>query len=522
MKKIDKLILINFLRPFFILYLVVTFILVMQFMLKYFDELVGKDLSILVFAELYAYFGINMTPISLPLTILLTSLMCYGSLGEHSEFTALKASGVSVSRIFRPILVLVLLMGSGVHFMSNSYVPNINKKAFSLLHDIRAKKAAFQLVPGQFFYGLPQHTIRIEERLSENVVRGVLIYDHSRDRAGLIVADSCYMYNILEENYMVMHLFNGYYYSEQIESVQPMRENTFARTQFGQMRMVFDLSSFRLRRSDEEIFAHHRYMKTIKELQRTIDSLNGVLLRKGEEAYRGARTLYTYHSPIFWGAADAFWLPVHPPRPFLEALAHKEAFVQVASLSTAPPSDSVKWRRTQNFFREQARRVNEAIAQQKKEQQERNLLLAPQTPSNKPKSPSTLTNRVLRTALSNSQQAQSHFAYYARSIAEKAEDIRKDEVEIHKRRALAFSCIVMFLIGAPLGTIVRRGGLGIPFILSLSFFIVFYVIMNTCHKLAQEDKMNTILASWFADMVLLPVGVMFWIGAATGKQIKWG
>lgn len=192
MKKLDKLVLGSFLSPFLLTFIVVDFILLTVNMLKYFDEIFGKDLPFMVYMELIGYFVISISPMALPLAVLLSSLMTFGNLGEHFELTAIKSSGISLNRTMLPIGVFVAIV-TVLAFLSNNYiVPRVNLKTFSLLYDIRMKSPAFDIKEGVFYNGIPGYSIKVNNKLDEVRLQDVLIYDHTSGQGNLhvITADS--------------------------------------------------------------------------------------------------------------------------------------------------------------------------------------------------------------------------------------------------------------------------------------------------------------------------------------------
>ena len=193
MKKLDKLILRSFIGPFFLTLAVVEFILLTQYILKYLDDIVGKDLGFLVIAQLLMYFSLNLAPVALPLAVLISALMTYGNLGEHHELTAIKTSGISLVRILLPVFIFTIFLSIGAFFFNNKVVPKANLKAYSLLWDIRQKKPALDIRENIFYNGIPGYSIKITEKLGEegDILKGIMIYDHSRGRGNtnLIMAD---------------------------------------------------------------------------------------------------------------------------------------------------------------------------------------------------------------------------------------------------------------------------------------------------------------------------------------------
>ncbi len=210
MKKLNKLIIKSVVGPFFLTFIIVVFILLTQYMLKYFDDFVGKDLGMNVFAELIFYFSINMTPVALPLAVLLSSLMTFGNLGEHFELTAIKGAGISLTRTLRPLFFFVLII-SFIAFLSNNYVvPQANLKAYSLLYDIKQKKPALDIQEGVFYGGIPKFRIKVNKKHEDGeTIEDVIIYDHTQGQGNkdIIIANSGRMYTFNQDRFLRLELF---------------------------------------------------------------------------------------------------------------------------------------------------------------------------------------------------------------------------------------------------------------------------------------------------------------------------
>ncbi|MEL6562089.1 MAG: LptF/LptG family permease, partial [Bacteroidota bacterium] len=272
MKKLDILILKSFIGPFILTTFVSTFILLTQYMLKYFDDFVGKDLGPEVFAELIMYFSVNMMPVAIPLGVLLSSLMTFGNLGEHFELTAIKSAGISLIRALTPIGVFVSFLTVGTFFFNNHVVPAANLKAYSLLYDIKNKKPALDIRAGQFYNGIDGYSIKAKEKFPDNrTLKDVIIYDHSQPvKSGnktVIIADSAIMYTVYNDRYLKFELFAGNFYDENPKGPRRKRLNSrYIRNSFDKMEMMFSLASFDLKDTKEELFQNNRQMKNISEL----------------------------------------------------------------------------------------------------------------------------------------------------------------------------------------------------------------------------------------------------------------
>src|SRR6185295_2427733 len=303
MKKIDKLILTSFLGPFILTFLVVVFILLTQHMLKYFDDIIGKDLGWGVLGTLLFYFAIFMTPVAMPLAVLLSSLITFGNLGEHFELTAVKSLGISLVRSLAPIFGFVLILTGIAFWANNNLVPKAALEAYSLLYDIKQKKPALDLREGAFYSAIPDINIKVNEKLPDGkTLKGVIIYDH-RNRAGnkeVIIADSGKMYTILNDQYLKLELFKGFQYSEGTTAEQGLsgRQNAnenLRKTKFSKMQVVFDLSSFGLNRTDKKWFQGNRIMRNMAELDSDMDSVNGEMNTQKIYIYQTKENFFAYH-----------------------------------------------------------------------------------------------------------------------------------------------------------------------------------------------------------------------------------
>ncbi|MBE62290.1 MAG: hypothetical protein CMB89_08015, partial [Flammeovirgaceae bacterium] len=296
MRKIDKLILQAFISPFILTTVVATFILVIQYMMKYFDDFVGKDLGAEVFAELIFYFSLNMLQAALPLAVLVSSLMTFGNLGEHFELTAIKSAGISLLRALRPIFFFVVILTIGAFYFNNYVVPAANLQAYSLLYDIKHKKPGLDIKEGVFYNGIPDYSIKVKEKLPDNqTLKEVLIYDHTGGKGNnrVILADSSRMYMIYNDRYLKLELYNGNYYSEEPKPRSQIDE--FYRTKFDRMDMVFNLSSFDFKHTKKELFQNNRQMKNVAELTTDIDSLKFSVLETKYGFFKNAKGFFTYH-----------------------------------------------------------------------------------------------------------------------------------------------------------------------------------------------------------------------------------
>ncbi|HEU5146223.1 MAG TPA: LptF/LptG family permease, partial [Chryseosolibacter sp.] len=303
MKKIDKLILTSFIGPFIMTFAVVVFILLTQHMLKYFDDIIGKDLGWDVLGQLLFYFAIFMTPVAMPLAVLLSALITFGNLGEHFELTAIKSAGISLLRTIRPIFFFVLILTGIAFYINNNLVPKAALEAYSLLYDIKQKKPALDLREGAFYNGLPDVSIKVNQKYPDGItLKDIIVYDHRKNDGNkeVTVADSGRMSTILNERYLKFELFNGYNYTEGASQEKEMtgqknrKSESLTRSKFFKTQVVFDLSSFKLERTDKKWFESNRIMRNLAELDTDIDSINKEVLQQELNHYLYKPTYFSF------------------------------------------------------------------------------------------------------------------------------------------------------------------------------------------------------------------------------------
>jgi lipopolysaccharide export system permease protein len=532
MKKLDKLILSSFIGPFILTFLVVVFILLTQHMLKYFDDIIGKGLGVDVIGQLLFYFAIFMTPIAMPLAVLLSSLIAFGNLGEHFELTAVKSAGISLVRALLPIFFFVLGLTVIAFYVNNNLVPKAALEAYSLLYDIKQKKPALDLREGAFYDGIPDMSIKVNKKFTDGVtIKDVIIYDHRKHDGNkdVTVADSGKMYTILNERYLKLELFNGYNYAEGASSEGKLSEKvksdgkeTFSRTQFAKTEVVFDLSSFALERTDKKWFQGNRIMRNLSELSSDMDSIDLEIMRGRLSYYNESRNYFSYY-----GVEDTLRLPeeIYQYKISVDTLekftskieAQTEAHDTVAGIASRDTiakslNDSI---RTNNFKRREGRKFPKKdnlpqVSNQLNVSKKRTVL--------NDSSVTAIIDSLFKAnndrgtyenASSKARSIKSQLENNNNVMKEYANDRRVFQIQWHKILASSLACVAMFLIGAPLGAIIKKGGLGVPFLVSILFFIVYYLLTMTGEKWAKQDIIPVPVGVWAADVILFLVGLIF-------------
>lgn len=498
MKKIDKLIIGSFLGPFILTLLVVVFILLMKQMLLYFDDIIGKGLTWGELGSLMFYFSLTLMPAALPLAVLMSSLITFGNLGEHFELTAIKSLGISLTRSLLPLFVTVLII-TGLAFLANNYmVPKAALEAYSLLYDIKQKKPALDIRPGSFYNGIPDISIKVNKKFNDGItLKKVMIYDH-RGRVGnkqVIVADSGKMYTILGDQYLKLELFNGYDYTEgngsgQDEGGRPTSEETYRKTKFSKMQVVLDLSSFGMSRTDTKWFKGNRIMRNLSELEKDMDSVRGEINNQEVSLFTGTQQLlFTYHYKH-----DSIALP--------SLLAeHKKKTDSLATLK-ARSSEPQKSTGSYTTYSDPVHSVF-------------HLIKRPDTITSRDRKRSdsifaiSLTRPEVSNALNKARVVKSQLQNLNINTTLQRSEYIVFWVQWHKILANSIACLAMFLIGAPLGSIIKKGGLGVPVLVSILFFILYYVLDLMGVKWARQELVSVFVGVWMANAILFTIGLFF-------------
>jgi lipopolysaccharide export system permease protein len=551
MKKIDKLILTSFTGPFIMTFLVVVFILLTQHMLKYFDDIIGKDLGWEVLSQLLFYFAIFMTPVAMPLAVLLSSLITFGNLGEHFELTAIKSAGISLLRTIRPIFFFVVMLTGIAFYINNNLVPKAALEAYSLLYDIKQKKPALDLREGAFYNGLPDISIKVNQKHPDGVtLKDIIVYDHRKNDGNkkVTIADSGRMTTILNERYLKFELFNGYDYTEGAGTEAELtgkkrnsKASTLTRSKFYKTQVVYDLSSFKLSRTDKKWFETNRIMRNLTELDLDIDSINREVLQQELNHYLYKPTYFSYFNKdsvtmpeylwAFKQVRDSINRYKYMPKEELQEVKRQER--ERASME----SETKVKRPAQNpIVRAERSGKGAARIKERDNVSPSAVIDDPVDAARRLKAADSLkhhkdslqraadslffakvdslyaipANRdVVQGATNMARQVKSQILNSNAAIENYQREKIVFEIQWHKILASSFMCIAMFLIGAPLGAIIKRGGLGVPFLISILFFIVYYLLNMQGEKLAKQGLISPMTGIWAADVILLFIGILF-------------
>ena len=446
MKRLDRFILTSFIGPFIAILLIVVFILMMQFLWLYIDELVGRGLSFGVIME-FLFWGVcsQALPLAIPLSTLLASMMTLGQMSENSELIALKAAGISLSRIMAPIMISSVFISVGAYFVVNDLSPYATNQIFTLRDDIGRTKSEIKIPVGTFYDGIEGYILRIDDRNDKSgMMYGVMVYDHSNHRGNtsVTVADSAVMKMSKEKDYLTFNLFNGYNYQE--TNTKKYRDTTLAlqKIHFAKQSMIIPLKNYAFEKSEDVRFSDQVRSMNMNQLTHGRDSLkllaDDAIVRHVRDLRRGASLTYREQLDTSWRVKGKVNMEIPEP---------------------------LSW----------------GTLEKKK--------------------------RAIEAASSCAKQMESTINSYNIESYEYNHILRRTKVEIWKKFAQALACLIMFFIGAPLGAIVRKGGLGASAIISVLFFVLYWVVDISGTKLARDGAVTPFVGNFISAFVLFPTGL---------------
>lgn len=451
MKRLDRLILRSFIGPLALTFTLAVLVLLMQFVWKYVDDLVGKGLEFSVIAELLMYASATFVPMALPIAVLFASIMTMGNFGEKYELVAMKAGGVSVRRVMMPMALVALLLTGMAFYFANNVMPTAMLKYRMTLYDITRKKPAVNIRPGEYYKELDGYVIRVGNKGKDGrTLEDIIIYDHSRGSGemNVIVAKSGTMQTTPDDRFLQFSLQDGYSYTE-LSTGDNYYSRPFTSIGFRQQTITFDISSFAYNRTSEDIFKGSYQMMNINQLDTTIAKLDSSLLRRQEQC-RTELTTALHAWPRILRGHDSV-----------------TAITTFTHLVDSLASDT--------------------------------------------------RNRALIYARNSAQTAANQAKMYADILESDREYINRHHIEWHRKFTLSIACLLLFLVGAPFGSIVRKGGLGLPLVASVAFFVLYYVIGMICEKAVRESALGP-EGMWISSLVMLPIGIVLTLQATTDSS----
>jgi len=452
-KKLDKLIISAFIGPFIATFFITVFVLVLQFFWLYIDDIVGKGLDLLTIGTFILYVCATLVPLALPLAVLLSSIMTFGNLGETFELVAIKSAGIPLLRFMRPLFICSLFI-CGIAFMFNNYIiPVAQLKMQTLKFDIIVTKPAFDIKEGVFYDKIDGYIIKIGKKEKDgSTIHDILIYQHNYNllQDNAIVAQSGKMTISPDKKFLEFNLKNGWDYQE--KGPHNSTNTQFIRMGFEEYKKVFDLSSFKITKTDDSTFKNNYQMLNMRQLGTTIDSLENTTASYQKQS----RTQLSTQLHIL-NYLDSPW--------------------------KAQPAKAFK---IDSF--------------------EKNL-------------PDSTLHNVLQSTYSTINNIKNNLDNSALAYENDRQNLRMHLMTWHEKITMSIACLVLFMIGAPLGSIIRKGGIGMPLIFAVIFFVIFFLLNNFGRKFVKQDVMQPFSGMWMATFVLLPIGIFLTYKAMADSEL---
>ncbi|MDR1610083.1 MAG: LptF/LptG family permease, partial [Candidatus Symbiothrix sp.] len=461
-KKLHSFLIKTFLPLLLVMFSVCLFILLMQFIWKYVEDMVGKGVEIKVLIEMFAYAALYLVPLGLPLSILLASLMTFGNLGEHLELLSIKSAGISLMRIMKPLIILIAFIAVVDFVFQNHIAPKAQGKLWTILWSLRQKSPELDIPESSFYKGIPGYNVYIRNKESNGILRDMMIYDFSGgySNAVVILADSGRLKMSDDKKYLTLTLFHG----EQFRNMNVRQSNSRSPEQipyeresfsFREILISFD-SNFNL--ADESFMQNRDITKSTVELITFIDSAKVV-----------NDSLMKAESPLF---INKIYSNSFIQRSFGEAKRLKK--------DTVYTSDFEK------FFKQAS--LEEQIS-------------------------------ILERAKSKVEMLNSDFNFRLMDQSVRKKEFRGHQIELTRRFSYSLACLLFFFIGAPLGAIIRKGGLGVPTVLSVFIFILYYTVDLFGFKMARQGVWPVWQGMWLSTLLLVSLGVFFTYKAVNDSVI---
>ena len=446
----------RFLPRFLMTFCICLFIVIMQFLWRYIDELVGKGLSIDLIAELFFHAALSLLPLALPLSILLAALMTFGDLGEHIELTALKSSGISLTTIMKPLAFLMVFVAIGAFFFMNNALPKSQVKMWTLLFSMRQTSPTLDIPEGTVYSQIPGYNIYVKRKDKErDMLYNMLIYGVSVGTMypRIVAADSGRLSMTEDKQHLVLTLYKGSWYEEMrgSDGVNGMSSDLYRRETFHDKEIMIPYDA-NFTRMDDETMKSQYVGKDIAELRQTIDSVR---------------------------------------------LRVDSAATLVVSKLRAQPICGVPLRRT--YVNDGKMELEPIKEVQLNKPVDINKLIK--------ESPDFEQQQIVNQALMRTTAAMQDLQFQGYAINDDNYVIRRHQIELMKKFTLSLACLIFFFIGAPLGAIIRKGGLGMPIVVSVILFIFYYIIDNMGYKLARDGRWEVWQGMWLSSAVLLPLGI---------------
>lgn len=468
MKRLYSFMLQRFLPLLAMTFFICLFIVLMQFLWKHIEDLVGKGLSIGLIGELFFYAALTMVPMALPLAVLLASLMTFGNLGEKFELTAIKAAGISLFKAMKPLIIFMVFLAVGAFYFQNDVLPVAQTKMWTLLFSMQQKSPEVEIPERSFYDQIPGMNLYVDHKNQETgVLFGMIIYDMSRglDNTRVILADSGKLNFTEDKKHLFLHLYHGEMFENLKDNAMGSSSSNylpFRRESFDDKQIYFMFDA-NFNRMDESTMRSQYIGKNVQELISSIDSIQHIVDSIGDNYSRDITTRrYANTDNFVMERTDSGVIKIFPT---IAATTTVNVDTVFAGASTFE---------ARNY-------INQALSKAKRQRQD--------------------------------------YEFRSLVLLEQGKLMRRHDIELQRRFTLSFACLIFFFIGAPLGAIIKKGGLGTPLVISVFLFIVYYIFDNMGYKMARDGKSEVWIGIWLSSAVLLPLGVFFTYKAVGDSQV---
>ncbi len=499
MRILNRYIIKSFLAPFLATFLVILFVLIMQALWLQFDKIAGKGISIMIIFKFLGYLSLMMVPTALPIAILLASIMTLGALAENYELAAVKSAGISLRRFIVPLLFLMLIL-SIFNFLFLNYVfPYASLRSQNLIYNMKMKEPGLALVAGTFNTEIPGYTIKFDEKYGEdeNLLKNILIYQVGNNEVNnkVITAKKGTILNEEGSRYLTLILEDGHYF-EDIEkrraTVDEKKRMPFSKADFKDYTVNIDISNIGDFDPDEVKFNTGKEMLSLGQLNFYIDSLS------------------PHYSTYIKSKSDRFYLVMRANTLSTDSTSRGLVRIDSLSLDTISTYANAKYGKLNDSLIPDSMKMITA----KKIARDIDSAMT-YTVSGAKLKKDILENfdevrktQVLDNAIVLAQSNIDNLNGYKDLVIGKAKIINSYNTEYHKRLAYSVACLVLFFIGAPLGSIIRKGGFGLPMIVAIIIFVIYFFLSTLGKNMAESNKIPPFLGGWLATFVLLPFGLL--------------
>ena len=451
-KKLDRLILKSFIGPFIITFFIAFFVLMMQNLWKYIDDLVGKGLDMVTIGKFLWYVSATMLTLAMPIAILISSIMTFGNLGESFELVAIKSAGISLLRFMRPLMWIAVLLCGITFLFANYVIPYANLKFVALYNDIYLKKPAFDLKEGVFFTHIPNYAIKVGKKEADGkTIHDVVIFEfNTNPQDNCIIAEKGVMNISPDSHFLEFNLENGTRYQERGYPTDSSTE--YIRMGFRTFKKLFDLSALQKMNTNDSIYRNNYKMKSIRQLNTSMDSL-----KKVNDSINRRIAQYPTNYLHYTTIPDSTWKKI--------------------------PDSAARYTKFEQFI------------------------------------PDSMKRQIREESLAILNAMRNDIQNASLDMENRQKEILNHDIEWHRKFSLSLACLVLFFIGAPLGSIIRKGGLGMPLVVAIIFFLIFHLLNMFGEKFVKSGFASPFMGMWLAVLVLVPVGIFLTYKAMHDSQL---